>query len=140
VCEICLGENPYVRMTKDRFGAPCKVCQRPFTVFQCVRRAKGPTDPCCPFRWKAGTKGRYKRTEICQTCAKIKNVCQTCIFDLQYGLPVQVRDAALGLSESSVPRGDVNREFFAQNAEMRVQTLHSLLTELPNAVCVCVFV
>jgi len=28
---------------------------------------------------------RFKKTEICQTCAKLKNVCQTCIFDLQYG-------------------------------------------------------
>ena len=33
---------------------------------------------------------RYKKTEVCQTCAKTKNVCQTCLLDLEYGLPVQV--------------------------------------------------
>ena len=60
VCEICLGDNPYVRMTKRDFGAACKVCERPFTQ----------------FRWKAGTNGRFKTTMICKTCAKIKNVCQ----------------------------------------------------------------
>jgi hypothetical protein len=28
---------------------------------------------------------RFKKTEVCQTCAKLKNVCQTCLLDLQYG-------------------------------------------------------
>ena len=28
---------------------------------------------------------RYKKTEVCQTCAKLKNVCQTCLLDLEYG-------------------------------------------------------
>ena len=34
---------------------------------------------------------RFKKTEVCQTCAKLKNVCQTCMLDLEYGLPVQVQ-------------------------------------------------
>ena len=28
---------------------------------------------------------RFKKTEVCQTCAKLKNVCQTCLLDLEYG-------------------------------------------------------
>lgn len=28
---------------------------------------------------------RFKKTEVCQTCSKIKNVCQTCLLDLEYG-------------------------------------------------------
>lgn len=67
-------------MLKDEWGHACKVCERPFTS----------------FRWRpAGDGMRAKKTEVCQTCARAKNVCQTCLLDLQYGLPVQVRDALL---------------------------------------------
>jgi len=79
LCQTCLGPNPYIRMTKQPGAKACKVCDRPMTV----------------FRWKPGAGHRYKKTEICKTCSKLKNVCQTCILDLQYGLPVQVRDAGL---------------------------------------------
>jgi pre-mRNA-splicing factor RBM22/SLT11 len=59
---------------------------------------------------------RFKKTEICQTCAKLKNCCQTCLLDLQYGLPVAVRDAALQRKDMA-PSSEINREYFAQNAE-----------------------
>lgn len=64
---------------------------------------------------------RFKKTEICQTCSKVKNVCQTCLLDLEFGLPVQVRDTALGL-EDNAPRSDVNKEYFAQNMDAHVRT------------------
>ncbi|KAI8636391.1 hypothetical protein BD408DRAFT_426213 [Parasitella parasitica] len=104
LCETCLGDNPYVRMTKQKFGKECKICQRPYTV----------------FRWMPGTNARYKKTEICQTCAKVKNVCQTCVLDLQYGLPVEVRDKALNL-KSEAPSTDINRQYFAQNLASKVE-------------------
>ncbi|SAM59795.1 related to Cell cycle control protein cwf5 [Ustilago bromivora] len=110
LCEACLGPNPYIRMTKDSQGKICKVCTRPFTV----------------FRWNPGAGSRFKKTEICTTCAKVKNVCQTCILDLQYGLPVQVRDAALGI-ESGGPTSDKNREYFAETMDKQLEGPTSLV-------------
>lgn len=88
---------------KEKFGKECKICNRPFTV----------------FRWCPGAGMRYKKTEICQTCCKLKNVCQTCLLDLEYGLPVQVRDSALKIKDD-LPKSAVNREYFNQEAEKQV--------------------
>jgi len=104
LCETCLGDNPYVRMQKEDYGVECKICVRPFTI----------------FRWKAGTKGRYKATVVCQACAKVKNVCQTCLFDLEFGLPVQVRDKYLeeaGQTKVALPPSRVNRDYALQEAQ-----------------------
>ncbi|KAH3872230.1 pre-mRNA-splicing factor RBM22-like [Dreissena polymorpha] len=100
LCQTCLGDNPYLRMMKEPYGKECKICARPFTV----------------FRWCPGARMRFKKTEVCQTCSKIKNVCQTCLLDLEYGLPVQVRDAALKIQDN-MPKSDVNKEYYQQNME-----------------------
>ena len=55
LCPTCLGDNPYIRMMKDKYGKECSICERPFTT----------------FRWCPGRGMRYKKTEICQTCAKV---------------------------------------------------------------------
>ena len=54
-----------------------------------------------------------------QVCARLKNVCQTCLFDLEYGLPVQVREYAEGVKDK-LPQSDVNKEYFIQNTEQAV--------------------
>ncbi|KAK4275884.1 hypothetical protein QN277_018896 [Acacia crassicarpa] len=106
ICESCLGDNPYVRMTKAEYDKECKICTRPFTV----------------FRWRPGRDARYKKTEICQTCSKLKNVCQVCLLDLEYGLPVQVRDTALSISShDAIPKSDVNREYFAEEHDRKTR-------------------
>lgn len=101
VCETCLGDNPYLRMTKESHGKKCQICENPFTV----------------FAWQAGTKGRLKRVEICRSCAQAKNVCQVCIYDLQYGLPVKVRDKVLresgcAAAVSAIPQSNANRAWY----------------------------
>lgn len=71
---------------------------------------------------------RYKTTVICQTCAKVKNVCQTCLLDLEYGLPTQVRDTALAI-QNEAPTSEINREYYAQNMESKVRhNLHPYST------------
>lgn len=105
VCENCLPENPYVKMLKEDFGAECKLCTRPFTVFS----------------WNADrAQARKRRTNICLTCARLKNCCQHCMLDLSFGLPITVRDAALKMVAPG-PTSDINREFFAQNNERAIE-------------------
>lgn len=105
VCENCLPENPYVKMLKEDYGAECKLCTRPFTVFS----------------WPADrAHGRKKHTNICLTCARLKNCCQCCMLDLSFGLPVAVRDAALKMIAPG-PSSEVNREYFAQNMEKEIE-------------------
>ncbi|XP_071446611.1 pre-mRNA-splicing factor RBM22 [Hetaerina americana] len=100
LCQTCLGDNPYIRMTKERYGKECKICSRPFTV----------------FRWCPGARMRFKKTEVCQTCSRMKNLCQTCLLDLEYGLPIQVRDTALRIKDD-IPRSEVNKEYYVQNID-----------------------
>ncbi|XP_075979973.1 pre-mRNA-splicing factor RBM22 [Anticarsia gemmatalis] len=108
LCQTCLGDNPYIRMTKEKYGKECKICARPFTV----------------FRWCPGARMRFKKTEICQTCSKLKNVCQTCLLDLEYGLPIQVRDAALKIQDD-LPRNEVNKEYYIQNLDSQMSKFDS---------------
>ncbi|KAI8434279.1 hypothetical protein MSG28_012370 [Choristoneura fumiferana] len=67
---------------------------------------------------------RCKKTEICQTCSNIKNVCQTCLLDLEYGLPVQVRDAALKM-QNDLPHNEVNKEYYIQNLDSQMSKFDS---------------
>eukprot|EP01055_Gregarina_sp_Pseudo9_P002452 Gregarina_sp_Pseudo_9__2451@NODE_2739_length_890_cov_18_145711_g2505_i0_p1_GENE_NODE_2739_length_890_cov_18_145711_g2505_i0NODE_2739_length_890_cov_18_145711_g2505_i0_p1_ORF_typecomplete_len261_score50_18Torus/PF16131_5/8_6e10zf_CCCH_4/PF18345_1/1_2e08zfCCCH_4/PF18044_1/7e07zfCCCH/PF00642_24/3_2e06zfCCCH_3/PF15663_5/4_7e03zfCCCH_3/PF15663_5/2_2e06zfCCCH_2/PF14608_6/0_003_NODE_2739_length_890_cov_18_145711_g2505_i011793 len=105
VCETCLGEDPAVRMIKAACDKECKICARPCTV----------------FRWQPGRQARYKSTIICQMCARTKNVCQVCLFDLQYGLPVQVRDRFLESTKDAAaldgPLSRVNQDYMVNRQQ-----------------------
>ncbi|KAJ5885387.1 pre-mRNA-splicing factor s.t1.c11 [Penicillium taxi] len=105
VCENCLPENPYVTMTKEDRGAQCKICTRPYTLFE----------------WRKDRKAQRKsQTNICLTCARLKNSCQCCMLDLSFGLPINVRDAALKMVAPG-PTSSINREYYAQNHEKEIE-------------------
>ncbi|RMZ80968.1 hypothetical protein DV738_g2342, partial [Chaetothyriales sp. CBS 135597] len=104
VCESCLPDNPYVQMVKEDYGAECKLCTRPHTT----------------FKWKADRTSRQKRTNICLTCARLKNCCQCCMLDLSFGLPLSVRDAALKMVAPG-PQSNINREYYAQEHEKELE-------------------
>lgn len=97
LCETCLGPNPYLRMIKMPHGRECKISGRPYTA----------------FRWKPGSDARYKETIIAPEVAAAKGVCQTCLMDLAFNVPVAVRDTLLqaGPDASARPQSDVNKEF-----------------------------
>jgi hypothetical protein len=105
LCETCLGANPYVRMIKTPFGQKlCKISNAPYQG----------------FRWKAGPQGRYKDTIISYAVAKERNICQACLNDMQYGLPVGVRDSLLAKNDNqiAIPSSDVGAAvFYAQQAK-----------------------
>jgi pre-mRNA-splicing factor RBM22/SLT11 len=58
---------------------------------------------------------------------QIKNICQTCLLDLEYNLPVQARDTALAI-KSEAPTSEINREWYAQNAEGKVSVTYGILS------------
>mmetsp|Transcript_17024 Transcript_17024/g.28404 ORF Transcript_17024/g.28404 Transcript_17024/m.28404 type:complete len:298 (+) Transcript_17024:78-971(+) len=99
VCEACLGDNPYLRMQRSDHDGTCKMCDRAYTV----------------FKWRPGRGEGYRQTQVCQTCSKVKNLCQTCILDLQFGLPSQLRDAVLSQEDGTlaVPESEANRQHVA---------------------------
>jgi pre-mRNA-splicing factor RBM22/SLT11 len=88
-------------MQKFSMSGSCHISSRPYTV----------------YRWKAGCDARYKKTVICPEIARLKNVCQVCMLDLEYNLPVQVRDHALNLQTEILPISDAGKEFAINQLE-----------------------
>ena len=112
LCSTCLGENPYVRMVKLPFGDKlCKISSAPYQA----------------FRWKAGPHGRYKETIICYAVAAERNICQTCLNDMQYNLPVGLRDKLIqNTSEHqsvvAIPQSDVGLQYYYEQQARLIAT------------------
>lgn len=111
VCEVCLGPNPYLRMIKMPMSRECKISGRPYTA----------------FRWQPGSEARYKETIIAPEVAIAKNVCQVCLMDMQYNLPVAVRDKLMSEGSTpnadvmAVPQSDVNKDYYWDNQKRMLE-------------------
>jgi pre-mRNA-splicing factor RBM22/SLT11 len=81
-------------MQKFPEGGLCHVSGRPYDV----------------FRWKAGSGARYKKTVICQDLAKLKDVCQVCMLDLKYNIPIQVREKLMKIPQTLLFKSIIGRE------------------------------
>lgn len=119
LCETCLGPNPYVRMMKLPFGHKlCKISNIPFQA----------------FKWKAGPGGRYKETMVCYPVAAERNMCQSCLNDMKYGLPVGVRDALMAQQSNSnqvaLPQSDVGQRYYYEQQALAVQTKQANSSDL----------
>ncbi|SCW01668.1 LAFE_0E04676g1_1 [Lachancea fermentati] len=81
ICETCLGDQD--RLTRAANGAQCKICTLPFDVYH--------------FK----SHGAVAKTVICLNCSKQRNICQCCLLDLQWHIPVEVRDRVLSIVQGS---------------------------------------
>jgi hypothetical protein len=82
---IPVEESPYTRMMKTKMAKECRISGSPFTA----------------CRWQ-GKLSRWKETIVCASVAREKNICQSCLNDLEYGVSFHVRDHimdALGVDQ-----------------------------------------
>jgi len=106
VCESCLGDNRFVRMVKLPAHAECRITGRPFTV----------------FRWRSKHGRGCKETIVCYEIAAEKNICQSCLNDLDCNVPLALRDAfenavnkldpLAAADEKNVPTSEKSQIFF----------------------------
>lgn len=105
ICDTCLGDDSHLKMIKHENGLECKLCTRPFTV----------------YRWNSKQLNKAKKTTICTTCARLKMCCQSCMMDIHFHIPLDIRDTALRMAglEGILKLGSTskNRELKALTAE-----------------------
>lgn len=77
----------------------------------------------------------HKKSEVYQTCSKLKNVCQVCLLWpwIWASCPVPVRDMALGVNTNdAIAKSDVNCKYFAdqQNHKILFLFMSPLISQL----------
>ncbi|KHC52962.1 pre-mRNA-splicing factor SLT11 [Candida albicans P60002] len=102
ICAKCLGDESRIKMIKQVNGDECRQCARPYTI----------------YRW--GNRKQGNKTIICITCARARHCCQSCLLDITYGIPTDLRDTALemaGLEPLTKSANPTNREVKAIMAD-----------------------
>lgn len=101
ICAPCLGDKDHVRLKRQPNGEECRFCTRPFVT----------------FRWSSDSRvGKMRKTVICDTCARARKCCQACSADIDYHIPLELRDAALKLAGLENPWSVENT---SRNKEVR---------------------
>lgn len=102
ICAKCLGDESRIKMIKQVNGDECRQCTLPYTI----------------YRW--GNRKQGNKTIICITCARARHCCQSCLLDITYGIPTDLRDTALemaGLEPLTKSANPTNREVKAIMAD-----------------------
>ncbi|KAG2734134.1 hypothetical protein G9P44_002140 [Scheffersomyces stipitis] len=104
ICDDCLGPDKHLKMIKQNMGEECKSCTRPFTV----------------LRWNNSVSvNKSKKTIICYTCARAKNCCQSCMLDVNYRIPIDIRDTALKMAGLENPAQLLGASSSTTNREVK---------------------
>lgn len=54
----------------------------------------------------------------------MKNVCQTCLFDVDFGLPIEIRDKYLSeLDKIEIPKDEVNKDYWANQTTQLIDKI-----------------
>ena len=104
MCAACLGDGAFLRMRRETLGGECRMCGTPFAVFS----------------WRGPAGARERRTLICELCAGTRNTCASCLTDLEFGLPVYLRDAAAGTAQLAADARMREEQLDAQRAAAAV--------------------
>ncbi|CCH62251.1 hypothetical protein TBLA_0G03140 [Henningerozyma blattae CBS 6284] len=87
ICDKCLGSNKNIALTKaTSSSSSCKICTLPFTVY---------------FFKKFNRSNDIIKTLICLNCSNQRNVCQCCLLDFNWNLPIQLRDDIINLIQQN---------------------------------------
>lgn len=82
ICEGCLGKENDIRMICVPQGAECKLCTLTFDLYHFKKDKRSNT---------------IVKTIICPACANQRNVCQCCMLDMIWHIPIDERDQLLSL-------------------------------------------
>lgn len=82
ICDECLGTEDDIRMIKVPDGAECKLCTLTYDLYHFKKDKRSNT---------------IVKTIICPTCANQRNVCQCCMLDMLWHIPIDERDQLLSL-------------------------------------------
>jgi len=60
---------------------------------------------------------------VCYVVAAERNICQTCLLDMKYGLPVGVRDSLLSQADDkvSIPQSNVGQQYYYEQQALLIQ-------------------
>eukprot|EP01018_Ginkgo_biloba_P018682 Gb_31749 [translate_table: standard] len=107
ICESCLGDNPYVLL-------PCTSIQKSAAKLQQAWNLTLPNP-----RQKQIL---IRSVKFVQDHLQFSDGDQAVMQDLEYGLPVQVRDTTLAINTNdAIPKSDVNREYFAEEQDRKAR-------------------